>query len=142
MDGPDKPIIAIAIGDPAGIGPEISLKTALDPAVRAVCNPIVVCDPRILARHAKSCGINTELHPIKRIADADWSGARINVLDCQVADAATLAVGTTSAAAGAASIAFCGASIKAALAGDVDAVVAAPQNETSIAAAGTLPGPM
>ena len=40
----DKPMIAIATGDPAGIGPEISLKAALDPAVRAACNPILVSD--------------------------------------------------------------------------------------------------
>src|SRR5262245_54544419 len=48
--------IAIPTGDPAGIGPEISLKAALDPAVRAACNPIVVSDPALLARHAKACG--------------------------------------------------------------------------------------
>ena len=44
----DKPIIAIATGDPAGIGPEISLKAALDPAVRAACRPILVSDADIL----------------------------------------------------------------------------------------------
>ena len=37
--------IAIPVGDPAGIGPEIALKAALDPAVRAACEPILVCDP-------------------------------------------------------------------------------------------------
>ena len=132
----DKIKVAIATGDPAGIGPEISLKTALDPAVRAVCHSIVVGDQRIFARHAKSCGIKAELHPIRQIADADWSGTRINVLDCTVVDADSLALGATSAAAGRASITFCSEAIKAALAGEVDAVVAAPQNETSIALAG------
>ena len=32
-----KPTIAIAAGDPAGIGPEVSIKAALDPAVREEC---------------------------------------------------------------------------------------------------------
>ena len=132
----EKIKIAIASGDPAGIGPEISLKAALDPAVRAACDPIVVCDAGIIARHAKACGIEAEFHTVKRMADADWSGQRVNVLDCPVADAATIPLGATSAAAGRASIAFCRAAVKAALAGDVDAVVAAPQNETSIALAG------
>ncbi len=132
----DKIKIAIASGDPAGIGPEISLKTALDPAVRGLCDSIVVCDAEIIARHAKACGIKAEFHAVKRIADADWFGQRLNVLDCAVADAATLALGATSAAAGRASIAFCRAAVKAALAGEVDAVVAAPQNETSISLAG------
>jgi 4-hydroxythreonine-4-phosphate dehydrogenase len=128
--------IAIAAGDPAGIGPEIALKAALDPAMRAVCDPIVVCDASLLARHAKACGIKAELRTVRRAADADWSGAHINVLDCALPNAGGIDFGANSADAGRASIAFCRAAVKAALAGEVDAVVGAPQNETSIALAG------
>jgi 4-hydroxythreonine-4-phosphate dehydrogenase len=130
----DKPIIAIATGDPAGIGPEISLKAALDPAVRAACRPILVGDATILERHAVACGISARLHPVARIEDAGAAGARLPVLDCPQPDAVPL--GAISAAAGRASIAFCGAAVKAALSKQVAAVVAAPQNETSIAMAG------
>ena len=49
-----KTTIAMPIGDPAGIGPEICLKTALDPDVRAACRPILVGDADIVDRHAKS----------------------------------------------------------------------------------------
>src|SRR5262245_34672352 len=129
----EKPTIAIAAGDPAGIGPEIALKTALDPSVRSACSPLVVCDTRLLERHAQMCGIKAELHAVNRAADADFSGAHVNVLDCPIDGAIEL--GRTSAAAGIASIAFCRAAVKAALAGGVDAVVGAPQNETSIAQA-------
>ena len=132
----DKAKIAIATGDPAGIGPEISLKAALDPAVRAACDPILVSDPGVIARHAKACGIAAELRVIQRVADADFSAGKLNVLGCQQPEAAKLAFGRTDAAAGRASIAFVGAAVQAALAGEVDAVVAAPQNETSIAQAG------
>ena len=38
----DKPIIAIATGDPGGIGPEISIKAALDADVRAACRKCLV----------------------------------------------------------------------------------------------------
>ncbi len=38
----DNPVIAVAIGDPAGIGPEIALAAALDEGVRARCRPILV----------------------------------------------------------------------------------------------------
>jgi 4-hydroxythreonine-4-phosphate dehydrogenase len=113
--------IAIAAGDPAGIGPEISLKAALDPKVRAVCDPLVVCDPAVLTRHAQTCGID--------------AGA-VTIAACAQPDAAALPFGATSAASGRASIAFCRAAIKLALTGEVDAVVAAPQNETSVAQAG------
>ena len=53
-----KPTIAIAIGDPAGIGPEISLKAARDPAVRRIARPVLVGDPTVIARHAEACGIS------------------------------------------------------------------------------------
>ena len=130
----DKPIIAIATGDPAGIGPEISLKAALDSAVRAACQPIVVSNAGILQRHAAACGIRIDVRPVQRVADADWSTDRLNVLDCK--QTKSIALGAVSAAAGRASLAFCSAAVRAAMANEVDAVVAAPQNETSIAMAG------
>ena len=52
--------IAIATGDPAGIGPEISLKAALDPGVRAICRPVVIGDRGVLETHAQRCGLSLE----------------------------------------------------------------------------------
>ena len=40
-----KPRIALTVGDPAGIGPEIVEKAAADPGVRAVCEPVVYDTP-------------------------------------------------------------------------------------------------
>jgi 4-hydroxy-L-threonine phosphate dehydrogenase PdxA len=132
----DTAVIAIATGDPAGIGPEVSLKAALDPTVTAVCRPILVSDPNVLERHASACGIKVDLRVVERPGDADWSDQRLNVLACPQPEAAKLAFGVNSPAAGCASLAFAGTAIKAALKGEADAVVAAPQNETSIALAG------
>ncbi len=132
----DKATVAIAAGDPTGIGPEISLKAALDPATRDACNPIVVGDPGTIERHAKACGIAIDMRVVARAGDANWPDGRVNVLACAQPEVAALDFGATSAAAGRASIAFCRTAVKAALAGEADAVVAAPQNETSIALAG------
>jgi 4-hydroxythreonine-4-phosphate dehydrogenase len=132
----DKTRIAIAAGDPAGIGPEISLKAALDPAVRNACNAIVVGDAGVLERHAAACRIAAELRVVARAADADWSDHRVTVLGCPQPDLAALDFGTSNAASGRAALAFAGTAIELARAGEVDAVVAAPQNETSIALAG------
>jgi len=130
----DKPLIAIATGDPAGIGPEISMKAALDPRVRAACRPILVSDAKILQQHADACGIRADLHPVSHVEDAGETGYQIAVLDRQQKE--SIPLGKVSAAAGRASIAFCGAAVKAALDKQVTAVVAAPQNETAIALAG------
>ena len=58
------------------------------------------------------------------------------MLACPQPETASLGFGVVSPVSGRASIAFCAAAVKAAMAGDVDAVVAAPQHETSIAQAG------
>jgi 4-hydroxythreonine-4-phosphate dehydrogenase len=118
-----KPRIAIPTGDPAGIGPEIALKAAFDPAVQAACEPVLVSDPALLERHTQSCGIKIDF-------------SRLNVLACPQPEAASLGFGLVSPISGRASIAFCAAAVKAAMNGEVDAVVAAPQHETSIAQAG------
>src|SRR5262249_38052186 len=128
--------IAIATGDPAGIGPEISLKAALDRNVREACNPILVSDARVLERHAQACGIAVDLHAVERVADAHWSGGVGEVLGSMQADVGRLGFGAVDAAGGRTALAFAGLAIDAALANEVDAVVAAPQNETAIALAG------
>jgi 4-hydroxy-L-threonine phosphate dehydrogenase PdxA len=130
------PIIAVATGDPAGIGPELSLKVALDPHVRAICRPVLVGDPEVVARHAQSCGIGADIQIVERIGDATFGNGGVALLACPSPEAAEISFGGNSAASGRASLAVARAAIQAALAGDVDAVVAAPQNQTSIALAG------
>jgi 4-hydroxythreonine-4-phosphate dehydrogenase len=130
------PKIAIATGDPAGIGPEIALKAALDPRVLALCRPLLVGDPAVVQVHARTAGLRPELRVIAKPADADWSNGAVNLLDASGGINTPLKLGTVDAAYGRASLASARAAIKAALAGDVDAVVAAPQTERSIAAAG------
>ena len=136
MSGQDKPIIAIAIGDPAGIGPEISLKTALDPAVRGICRPVLVGDPIVIERHAKACALSPDFRIVDNIGDINWQDSGLPLLACRSDEAADLVFGSSSAASGRISLAAARAAIQAALKADVDAVVAAPQNQTSIALAG------
>jgi 4-hydroxy-L-threonine phosphate dehydrogenase PdxA len=134
--GNDKPIIAIAIGDPAGIGPEISLKAALDPNVRDVCRPVLVGDPTVIERHAKACGLPANFELLERLNGTTLPDGRLALLACRSNEATDIAFGGTSAASGRVSLAAARAAIQAALNRQVDAVVAAPQNQTSIALAG------
>lgn len=130
------PIVAIATGDPAGIGPELSLKAALDERVRGLCRPLLVGDPDVVARQAKSCGIGTDIRVVDDVAAAARAHRGVMLLACRSPEASEIAFGANSAASGRASLAAASTAIKAALAGKVDAVVAAPQNQTSIALAG------
>ena len=130
------PRIAIATGDPAGIGPEVSLKAALDAGVRQICRPLLVGDPAAIELHAKACGIAPKVHVVGEVVDASWVDGAINVLIAATGDNAALRFGVIDPAYGRASLAAARRAIQAALAQEVDAVVAAPQTEKAIALAG------
>ena len=115
------PAVAIATGDPGGIGPEISIKAALDPGVRAMCRPILVGDRRVLEAHARACRLSLE---------------GIELIERQQLEPRELRIGEIAAAHGLAALDSACAAIQAALAGEVSAVVAAPHNESAIHAAG------
>jgi 1,2-dihydroxy-3,5-cyclohexadiene-1,4-dicarboxylate dehydrogenase len=130
------PRIAIATGDPAGIGPEIALKAALEPRVRGLCRPLLVGDPAAVELHAKAAGLAPRLNIIASAADADWSDGALNLVDASAGTHAPVKFGAVDASYGRASLAAARGAIKAALQGEVEAVVAAPQTERSIKAAG------
>ncbi|MGH6968115.1 MAG: PdxA family dehydrogenase [Stellaceae bacterium] len=128
--------IAISMGDPAGIGPEIALKAALDPRVTRQCRPLLVGDPRALAIHAKAAGLTPKVKSFASAALVDWAGDEVNLLALDMLHGDALRLGTIDAAHGRASLAAAKAAIDAARVGAVDAVVAAPQTEGAIKAAG------
>jgi len=128
--------VAISIGDPAGIGPEIALKAAIDPRVRAIAAPLLVGDRRALELHAKASGIAGGFRSYRRAAEVDWSDGAVALLALDQFNGKPLTLGKVAAEHGRAAVDAARAAIDAALAGEVDAVVAAPQTESAIKAAG------
>lgn len=121
IDNPTrKPRVAIAIGDPAGIGPEIALKAALNRAVREFCEPIIVGDREVLARYA---------HTLRKSPPE-------NIVDVGAMNVNFLTPGESDASCGRAILEYAGKAIDMATAGEVDAVVACPQTQSSIKSAG------
>src|SRR5215475_4520158 len=110
------PRIAIATGDPAGIGPEIALKAALDARVRSLCRPLLVGDPAAVEMHARASGLSPNLHVLKNALEAQWSDDTVNLLDARDGSNMPVKIGTIDAAYGRASLASAGRAIKAALA--------------------------
>jgi 4-hydroxythreonine-4-phosphate dehydrogenase len=130
------PRIAISTGDPAGIGPEIALKAALDAEVRGLCRPLLVGDRGVLETHARACGLAPKFRPVMRAADASWSDDTVTLVERRQFGPGELHIGTIAAPHGEAALDSAKTAIDAALAGEVDAVVAAPQTGTSIKLAG------
>ena len=130
------PLIAIATGDPAGIGPEIALKAALDPRVRSICRPLLVGDRGALEAHARACGLKPDIQSVARAAGSSWENGTVNLIERRQFGPGELHIGAIAAPHGEAALDSVKAAIDAALAGEVDAVVAAPQTESSIKLAG------
>ncbi|MEQ1850109.1 MAG: 4-hydroxythreonine-4-phosphate dehydrogenase PdxA [Chthoniobacteraceae bacterium] len=126
--------IAITMGDPAGIGPEVCLQLLANPAIAALCAPVVFGDAAVL----RACAAKTGLpFPAQVIGPDDL--ARISgpcVLDLGVVSLDAFSPGFINAATGKAAFAYVNRAIDAALAGDVAAVCTAPMNKEAMSLAG------
>ena len=129
------PIVALALGDQAGIGPEIALKAAQDPRVRAVCRPVLVGDRDALEWHRQACGIEAEIAGIDGFAEAGSTG-KVEIIDLRQFREIALQPGEITAQHGQAAVDAAAYAIKGAMAGEVGAVVACPQTELAIHKAG------
>jgi len=133
------PLIAITLGDPAGIGPEIVLKALRSAEVYDICRPLVVGDRRMLERAAGS--MVGQAPPAFELAGADPGLARyapglLTLLDLQNADPQDCPVGQISAAAGRAAVEYVCSACDLAMAGQAAAVVTAPLNKAAMQLAG------
>jgi 4-hydroxythreonine-4-phosphate dehydrogenase len=133
----NRPLLAITIGDPAGIGPEVALKTLRSAAVYERCRPLVLGDRRILERAAAWVGA-TDLgyEIVSEPAHGHYTGGTITLLDLGNAAPEQCPVGQISAAAGRAAVEYVFRACDLALAGAVDAVVTAPLNKAAMNLAG------
>jgi 4-phospho-D-threonate 3-dehydrogenase / 4-phospho-D-erythronate 3-dehydrogenase len=131
-----KPIIAITMGDPASIGPEIAVKALLNEAVHAICRPLLVGDAGVFRQIIDRLHMPAQVHAVDRVADANFTQGIIDVYDLKNVDTAKLVFGEISAMAGQASFEAVKKVIDLALAGEVDATVTGPINKKSINEAG------
>lgn len=133
-----KPRIAVTMGDPAGIGPEICLEMLANTRVKEVAIPLVFGDASVLHRASKVLGkpFSGEV-----VGWAEWRGqeekARVGmVVDMGAMDPDQLVPGQVSAATGRAAFGYLEAAVAAALAGWVDGVATGPIHKEAWKAAG------
>src|SRR2546422_10004178 len=113
-----------------------ALPISLDPQVNRICRPLLVGDRGALEAHAAACGLAPNLRSVARAADANWSDGALILLERKQFEPDELHIGEIAAPHGEAALDSAKAAIDAALTGEVDAVVAAPQTESSIKLAG------
>ena len=129
MTGP----LALTMGDPAGIGPEICVK-ALASDGRLAADVVVVGDLAIMQREVGILGLDITLHGIERVADRRGTAGVIDVLE--TSHLTNLAIGEVSATAGAAAFGYITRAVAAIGTGELRAVVTAPINKEALSLAG------
>jgi 4-hydroxythreonine-4-phosphate dehydrogenase len=135
-DGP--PRLALMIGDPTGIGPELVAKAWADLAVRAACRPVAVGDARLLARAIAMVKAPLELASVTGVAQCGFAPDRLEVLDVPNADPDVIPPGRVDARAGRATLESLEVAVDLARAGEVAGVVYAPLNKQAMHEAGSL----
>jgi 4-hydroxythreonine-4-phosphate dehydrogenase len=120
-----KKRLAITLGDPAGIGPELCLHLLAHPEAIPGCEAVVVGDATILRRVARALG--------RALPE---NAALIDRACFSEAEAEAVVPGRVSAACGGAALDYIDFAIAGTLAGDFDALVTAPINKEALRAAG------
>ncbi|MET0395174.1 MAG: 4-hydroxythreonine-4-phosphate dehydrogenase PdxA [Chitinophagaceae bacterium] len=132
----EKPVIAITMGDPASIGPEIAVKALLEEKVNAICKPLLVGDAGVFRHIAAHLQLPATIHAVSSVQEARFIPGVIDVLDLDNMPTGQLAFGEISAVAGNASFGAVKKVIELAMNGEVDATVTGPINKKSINEAG------
>ena len=125
--------IAITMGDPCGIGPEITLKACADPQRNVPV--LVIGDVEVLARANEIVGTNLAIRPVASVDQAELAPGTVDVLAASSLPA-DLSWGTLDARAGAASFEYVRRGIELALANEIRALVTAPINKEALRMAG------
>jgi 4-hydroxythreonine-4-phosphate dehydrogenase len=126
-----KPIIGITMGDAAGVGPEIILKSLNDPALYETCYPLVIGDAKILDRANQYVNTNLNINSIKDVAEAVYEYGTIDCIDLDLLPK-DLELGTVSPEAGNASFRFLEKAIELAKEQKIDAICTAPLNKEAL----------
>lgn len=131
------PIIAVTMGDGAGVGPEVIVGALQDPYVAELCRPVVIGDAVRLRQAAGILGIDTEIVAVDTVADAVFQPGRVNVIDLALLPA-DLPWGKISPVAGAAAYHYVRVASELAMAGEVQAICTAPLNKEALHAGGHI----
>jgi 4-hydroxythreonine-4-phosphate dehydrogenase len=129
------PIVAITMGDAAGIGPEIVVKALGRDGVSGFCRPLVIGDARRLRRAAELSRVAVEVRSIATPSAAAFATGAIDCVDLALVPE-DLEFGELSAVAGDAAFRFIERAVALALTREVDAICTAPVNKAALHAGG------
>ncbi|WP_339743264.1 4-hydroxythreonine-4-phosphate dehydrogenase PdxA [uncultured Rubinisphaera sp.] len=138
------PRLAVTMGDPAGVGPELCLQLLNLPQVTAICQPLIFGDASVLKRvSAQLSKTPGDAFPLissvitwSQFQENPWECSSPAIIDMESENLHTLLPGQVSAAAGQAAFCYLDRAINACLDKWTDAVVTAPLHKEALHVAG------
>jgi 4-hydroxythreonine-4-phosphate dehydrogenase len=131
----ERPIVLITMGDPAGVGPEVIVKSVNQPAVQSRLRPLVIGDTKRLRQAVELTGVKLAVRTIARPDEAKFEADTIDCLDWGLVPP-DLAFGRLSPIAGEAAFCYIAKAVEVAQSGFARAICTAPLNKEALHAAG------
>lgn len=131
-----KPIIAITIGDPAGVGPEVTVAALAAKETYRLCRPLVIGDARVLTKAVELRKLPLAVRPVSTVAAARFTYGTIDVFDLANVELDKLQVGQVSALAGKAAVEYVIKAVQLAQSKEVNAIATGPLNKEAMNLAG------
>ncbi len=131
-----KPLVAITMGDAAGIGPEVVAKALTDPEIYRICRPLVIGAGVVMQKALNLIKVKMVLGEVKEVTDAGGVSNTLDILDLHNLDEKEVTVGQICKACGKASVEYIIKAAQLALHKSIDALVTAPINKEATRLAG------
>src|SRR5690625_4234347 len=77
----EKAIIAIPMGDPAGIGPEITAKSLINSEIYDKCKPLVVGDAEVFTKAIEIVNGNLDINVINSPEEGKYEHGTVDLID-------------------------------------------------------------
>lgn len=132
----EVPLVAVTMGDPAGVGPEVTLKALLREEVWRVARPLIIGDARVLEEVSQRLEIPLQIDTLRSVEEATFENPSAQVLDLANVELDGLSPGKVSPMCGHAAVAYIDKALDLALSGNVSAIATGPINKSALRAAG------
>ena len=131
-----RPLIGISVGDPAGIGPEITAKALSLPKIYEICRPMVVAEAEMMKDAIKFSRLDLKIHAISSPKEGFYQLGVMDFLDMKNIDGQSIRHKVISAEYGRASFEYIKKVIELAQSKEIDATVTGPISKEAINQAG------
>ena len=131
------PLIAITMGDAAGVGPEVIMKSLAHAGLYDTCRPLVIGDAGRLREAGRIAGVDLRVQAVAAPAAAGFEHGTVDCIDLGLIPAG-LPFGALSALAGDAAYRYIAKAVELAQAEQVDAICTAPLNKEALYAGGHM----